>query len=351
MPNTKRLTLASVVLSLVVASSCGDDDTSSDTSADSGADATVSETTAVDTTVTAAPTTAPSTATPTTATSEVRVVEHALGTSEVPANPQRIVSMDSIVTLDGLVALDAVDSIVGRVNISGGDNPYWLDVDVESIPLLGTWPTLSTEEILSVEPDLVTGFQVAIEALDQAANEVVPLVAVAPTSGVTNPRWQDVVVGLGAALGKEADAEALIADYDAALDATVAELPEGFADRTVLVLLGQAGMTGTAMGPSAAPAELFDRLGLVVSPELDGQGDFVPLVDELVPDLQADVVVMLDFDAGATDWDAVLAELPTYAANDSIAQGVSVVDGSLWLNSGPIGQRQLLDEIVEVLAP
>ncbi|MEM9893948.1 MAG: ABC transporter substrate-binding protein [Actinomycetota bacterium] len=285
------------------------------------------------------------------ASSDVRTVEHALGTSEVPAVPQRIISMDSIVTLDGLVALDAFDQVVGRVNISGSDNPYWLDVDVESVPMLGTWPNLSTEEILAADPDLVVGFQTALEALDPQTAEVVPLVAVAPTEGPTNPRWQDTLTGLGTALDREDEANALIADYDARVDEVVTDLPDGFAGRTVLILLGQAGVAGAAMGPSAAPAELFDRLGLEVSPQLDGQGDFVPLTEEQVPGLEADIVLMLDFDDGATDWDQIFAELPAFAANPSIAEGVTVVDGNLWLNAGPIGQLLLLDEAVEVLAP
>ncbi|MEL6894044.1 MAG: hypothetical protein AAFP84_20815, partial [Actinomycetota bacterium] len=47
-----------------------------------------------------------------------RTVEHALGTSEVPANPQRIVVLDSIATLDSIVTLEATDRVVGRINLS-----------------------------------------------------------------------------------------------------------------------------------------------------------------------------------------------------------------------------------------
>ncbi|MEM1334323.1 MAG: ABC transporter substrate-binding protein, partial [Actinomycetota bacterium] len=279
-----------------------------------------------------------------------RTVEHALGTSEVPVDPQRIVVLDSIGTLDSVVALGAEDRLAGRINLSGGDDPSWLDIDVESIPLLGTFPNMSIEEILTVDPDVVIGYQNAAELLGPTGDRV-PVVAVAPTAGVTNPRWQDVLLGVGDTLGLTADAEAFIADYDARVDQVVASLPDGFAGRDVLVLLGQLGMTGFAMGPTATPAEIFERVGLQVSSSLDGQGDFVQLVDELVPDLPADVVLMFDFDAGTTDWNSVLAEMPAYAANPAIAGGVTVVDGSLWLNAGPLGQLQLLEEIVEVLAP
>ncbi|MEM9748870.1 MAG: ABC transporter substrate-binding protein [Actinomycetota bacterium] len=258
--------------------------------------------------------------------------------------------IDSIATLDSVVALGADDRLVGRINLSGSDDPSWLDTDVEAIPLLGTWPTISIEEILTADPDLVIGYQNAAEVLGPT-DERVPVVAVAPTDGVTNPRWQDVLLGVGDSLDESDAAEEFIAGYDARVDEVVAGLPDGFAGREVLVLLGQAGMTGFAMGPSATPAEVFERVGLEVSPSLEGQGDFVTLVEETVPDLPADVVLMLDFDGGATDWNAVLADLPAYAANPAIAEGVVVVDGSLWLNAGPIGQLQLLDEIIEVLAP
>ncbi|MEM9562728.1 MAG: ABC transporter substrate-binding protein [Actinomycetota bacterium] len=280
-----------------------------------------------------------------------RTVDHALGTSEVPVEPRRIVSLDSIQTLDSIVALGAEDRLVGRINLSGSDDPFWLDVDIDAVPLLGTWPNLSIEEILAADPDLVVGYQNAAEALGPAAGDAVPVVAVAPTAGVTNPRWQDVLRGVGAAIDEAAAADALIADYDARLDEVVAGLPDDFAGRNVLVLLGQGGVTGFAMGPSATPAEVFDRVGLEVSPSLDGQGDFVQLSEEIVPDLPADVALMLDFDGGATDWNAVLADQPAYAANPAIGDGVVVVDGSLWLNAGPLGQLLLLDELVEVLAP
>ena len=284
--------------------------------------------------------------------SPTRTVEHVLGVAEVPVDPQRIVTLDSVGTLDGLVALGALDRIVGRVDLSGGDDPAWLDADWEAVPLLGTWPTLSSEAIVATDPALIVGWEVAVTQLDAALSQRTAVVATAATPASTNPRWQDSLNGLGMALGLESEAAALIDDYDAALADTVAALPDGFTGRPLTLLLGQGGMTGVGLGASAPPAEVLVELGLIVSPALEGQGDFVPISDELAGELDADIVMLLDFDQGATDWNAVLAELPTYGRLSAVAAGqVVVVDGSLWLNAGPIGARLLLDEIVAVLAP
>jgi ABC-type Fe3+-hydroxamate transport system substrate-binding protein len=53
---------------------------------------------------------------------ETRTVEHQLGTTEVPVNPQRIVALDSAIIPDGLLALD--EKPVGAIPSTGGGVPH-----------------------------------------------------------------------------------------------------------------------------------------------------------------------------------------------------------------------------------
>lgn len=212
---------------------CGSDDSGS------AADASVpsSSTTEPETTepeTTDVETTEPETTEPiATAVAETRTVEHVLGTSEVPVDPQRVVVVDRRGTLPFLLELgvEPVGALEATWLFGEPFHPMIADVaeaaDVE--PIDGTdGPNL--EQIAELQPDLIIG-----NVRDMAETEDL-LAEIAPTIGL---QWdfEDTManaVTIGAALGLEDEAQALVDDFDTAL----AEAASGVTDPGTVSIIG-----------------------------------------------------------------------------------------------------------------
>lgn len=222
-----RTALAVSVLSIATAAACGGDDSSS------------TPTTAPPPTspVTAAPTTAattvPAAADPTASTAPssnatdaaTRTVEHELGTSEVPADPQRIVVVDRRGTLAFLLELGFEP--VGALDATWLFGEPFHPLIAETAAAAGTQPIDSTdgpnlEQIARLEPDLIIG---NVRDMAETGDE---LARIAPTVGLA---WNFAdplanAIAIGEAMGRPAEAQALVDGFDAALDEAAAEVAD-----------------------------------------------------------------------------------------------------------------------------
>lgn len=105
---------------------------------------------------------------------ETRSVEHALGTTEVPMNPQRVVVLDAN-TVDTVFAL-GVRSVGGP----DPDSPAVLSHLKERLKEVESWgqegqPDLET--IATMEPDLILGIETQLEEIYNEASQIAPTVA------------------------------------------------------------------------------------------------------------------------------------------------------------------------------
>ncbi|WP_084125676.1 Fe2+-enterobactin ABC transporter substrate-binding protein [Demequina sp. NBRC 110054] len=165
-----------------------------------------------------------------------RTITHESGETTLEAEPERIVSTS--ITLTGtLLAIDAPVVGTAATTVTEGmtdDNGFfaqWADVAVaQGVEPLYTLnddgPDL--EAIIAAEPDLIvastTGYEAAAEFYDE-------LSAIAPTIVVnySDKTWQDLALEMGTWTGNEAEAEAVVAEFDAAVEEAAAAItiPEG----------------------------------------------------------------------------------------------------------------------------
>lgn len=85
-----------------------------------------------------------------------RVVKHALGKTEIPTEPQRIVVLNPYALLDYLVAVDAKPA--GSTGGEGLDDypfGYWLQGRTDGIEMVGGTIEPNLEKIAAAEPDLI----------------------------------------------------------------------------------------------------------------------------------------------------------------------------------------------------
>lgn len=236
-------------------------------------------------------------------------IDHALGSTTIESEPQRIVVLGWSAQ-DTLLALGVVP--VGTQAFSyGGDDIGLLPWTREAIEKLGgTLPTMISEGDLPIEtiaglaPDLIlapySGFGAAeYELLSQIA----PTVAYPGAAWSTS--WEDIVTITGTAIGKKAEAEALVADTTKFMQDEVAKYPE-LAGTTFATTLAYDGQVAVHTDTDTRVI-MLKELGMVPATQIEGAdtsgGYYSMLSFENFDRITADVIIsFFDSQASADDF-------------------------------------------------
>lgn len=270
----RRVGLVALVALVALTVACGDsggDDTASTSERDGGAD-----------TVT---------------------VEHLYGSTEVPVDPERIVSLDTQWT-DVLVALDApAVGYLADANVDG-DFP-WRGDELAGATTITATDSLPYEQIAALDPDLIVVTYLAQDEADyDRLAAIAPTIPLLRTGDQVDP-WQDMADVAGRVLDATAEAEALVSEVDAAVAAVADGIP-GLEGRTYAMVNY---VPGDAFYVVADPDDganvLFAQLGMAITPTiLDAADDVegrVELSLEQSALLDADVLVLFTNDADPAD--------------------------------------------------
>lgn len=137
-----------------------------------------------------------------------RTVTHAMGTTAVPAEPQRVVVLDTgeldSVTALGVTPVGAVESLPGEGLLD------YLEEDAEGVEIVGTIEEPNLERIAALEPDLILSSKLRHEAIYERLAAIAPTVFT-ETVGVV---WKENLLVHAEALGKRDAAGRLLADYE-----------------------------------------------------------------------------------------------------------------------------------------
>lgn len=192
-------------------------------------------------------------------------IEHKFGSVTIPSEPQRVITL-GFSEQDPVLALGVVPV---AVRYWFGDDPYAVWVwsqdelgDAQPEVLNMPFGELNLETLASLQPDLIVATHSGITAEEyEKLAQIAPTLAQPadyPDFGVP---WQEQTRLIGQALGRSAQAEALIADLEARIAQTAAAHPE-FAKATI----AWATPTGEAsqfwvVGATTPPFRFFDALG------------------------------------------------------------------------------------------
>ncbi|WP_037175139.1 ABC transporter substrate-binding protein [Rhodococcus sp. UNC363MFTsu5.1] len=140
-----------------------------------------------------------------------RTVAHALGSTEIPAAPKRVVALDTSYS-DAVLLLET--DLVGYVTYRTDTLPDYLgDARGEfakDAVAVGALATPSLEKIAELQPDLIVSAKVRHGDIYEQLSKIAPTVM----SETTGPTWKDNIRLLGTALGKEDLAEQKIGAYE-----------------------------------------------------------------------------------------------------------------------------------------
>lgn len=137
---------------------------------------------------------------------ETRSVTSVLGTYDIPADPLRVIAIDSRLDLEPALALG--------LNVIG--HAYWKPEPWVPVPdgLVFVGETPDLEQVLKLDPDLIICTDVG-----DHNSEYWPIARLKDIAPVLPPDyaqpWKTITAELGAWTGREGQADAIIAEYDA----------------------------------------------------------------------------------------------------------------------------------------
>ncbi|QDY71050.1 ABC transporter substrate-binding protein [Qingshengfaniella alkalisoli] len=274
-----------------------------------------------------------------------REIEHGMGVTEVPDEPQRVV----VLTNEGTEALLALGvTPVGAANSWNGD-PWWdfLSEQLADTQPVGTESGVNIELVAALQPDLIIGTKLRHE-------EIYPqLSAIAPTvlSERLRGDWKVNLRLYAQTLGLEDKGEQVIADYDA----HVAGLHDALGDAVnekVSVIRFIPGQIRIYQLDSFSGVVLkdvgFDR------PANQNVEEFaIRTGKESIPDMDGDRIFFFTYDTGNGEGtalrDEVLAD-PLWQSLTAVQEGnVHEVDDGIWNTAGGvIAANLMLNDIARI---
>ncbi|MBV1938195.1 iron-siderophore ABC transporter substrate-binding protein [Streptomyces sp. BV286] len=206
-----------------------------------------------------------------------RTIEHAMGETELKAEPKRVVVLD-VGELDNVVSLGVKP--VGWAPTEGSAGiPSYLKKDAGSPKDVGTINALNLEAIAGLKPDLILGSELRAAKLYPQLSKIAPTVfSIRP--GFT---WKENYLLNAAALDKTAEAKTQLAAYEKKAEALGGELG---ADKPTVTMLrylpgmirlyAKASFIGTILDDVGIPRpknQQINDLAAEISPERIDEAD------------------------------------------------------------------------------
>lgn len=269
------------------------------------------------------------------ASASIHEVEHARGVAEVPADPQRVVTLEPL-ELDTAVAL-GVTPVGAAVASNVAGIPSYLGV--EGVEPVGTVPEPDLEAIAALKPDLILGTEARHSGLYEQLAAIAPTVFIATHA---DP-WRENALLIGEALDREEETEGLLAEADD----RCAELAADFdvEGETVQLIRPRDETTLSLYGPVSFAGSLLECVGFTIPARDWADGLQADISPENILDAQADHVFVTTADVAdeSTIPAAITQNAGTFAS-------VTLVDTSYWVSGvGPKGAQVVLDDIEQYL--
>ena len=274
-----------------------------------------------------------------------REITHAMGVTDVPDNPQRIV----VLTNEGTEALLAIGiTPVGAVKSWLGDPWYdHIAEDMADVTVVGEESAVNLELLVALEPDLILGNKSRHEAIYEQLSAIAPTVVSERLRG----DWKINMALYTDAVGKGEEGKAALAAFDervAALhDALGASLEE-----EISIARFMAGQT-RIMFKDSFSGLILEQLGFH-RPATQDKAEFAEeITKERIPEFEGDRLVYFTYETGngegstqAEDW---LAD-PLWQNLEVVKAGkVHDVSDAIWNTAGGIIAGNLLLDDIEAI--
>ena len=242
-----------------------------------------------------------------------RTVEHAMGETEVPAEPERIVALTGQMDLDALLAL-GLQPVAAGANFENDTavNPWSQNRLEEDVEVFKFRPEPNVEQIATFEPDLIIGHIGWLEPVYDELSQLAPMVVTQYDGDVEGKgaMWRGPFRTVARAVGREERSEEVLSEIDAEVESARERL-SGVENLRVSVFSALEGWQAY-FTPKSYPGYMLEQLGLsrpepqteIPSGVSDPQQ--VEFSNERLDIIDGDVAFCLNFgeDEFLDDWEA-----------------------------------------------
>lgn len=270
------------------------------------------------------------------------VVEHAMGKTEVPESPKRVV----ILTNEGTEALLALGiKPVGAVKSWLGDPWYEHIADqMEGVQVVGTESDINLEAIASLKPDLIIGNKLRQEKWYGHLSQIAPTVF----SETLRGDWKVNFQLYAKAVNQEEKGKELMAAFDQRIEEIRNKLGDQVNQEVSVVRF----MPGNARiyYKDSFSGVILEQIGFKRPPSHDKQEFADEVTKERIPDMEGDILFYFTYETG--DGEAVKTEEEW--TSSSLWQNLKVVKNgnahkvsdAIWNTAGGIlAANLMLDDI------
>ncbi|TDD60541.1 iron-siderophore ABC transporter substrate-binding protein [Kribbella antibiotica] len=222
-----------------------------------------------------------------------RTIEHAMGKTEIPAKPKRVVALDASF-VDATLILDT--PVVGYTDYRSIKDklPEYLGADRDTLGKdaqpVGTLAEPNLEKIADLQPDLIITAKVRHEKLYEQLSKIAPTIM----SETTGPTWQDNIRLEAKALGQEQLADQELSAYKTAARTVGAAINTKAKNPTVSVVRFLDGPTRLYQKATFSGIVLKDA-GLARPKSQDVDGFALEISPERIKDADADAIFVTTF--------------------------------------------------------
>lgn len=273
-----------------------------------------------------------------------RDITHAMGVTNVPDNPQRVV----VLTNEGTEAVLAVGiTPVGAVRSWLG-SPWYAHIKdkMGSAEAVGEESAVNLELIAALQPDLILGNKTRQEKIYDQLSAIAPTVMAERLRG----DWKKNLLLYADALGKKAEGEAVLKHFDERAAALSAELGDLKKEKVSLIRF-MPNLTRIYYQDTFG-GQIFSQIGIARPAIQDKPGFADDVTKERIPEFDGDRLFYFVYETGdgaasaqAKDWMAepLWQNLPVVKAGK-----VYPVDDAIWNTAGGvIAANLLLDDIAK----
>jgi iron complex transport system substrate-binding protein len=273
-----------------------------------------------------------------------RTVEHAMGTTEIPERPERVVVLDTG-ELDSLLSLGVTPVGAVTTDVSSGFLSYLAEgaADVEQV---GTISEPNLEAIAALEPDLILSNKTRHEALYEQLSQVAPTVF-AERVGVV---WKDNFRLAAEAMGLEDEAATALEEYQADA-AALGEAVGDPAGTTVSAVRFVEGLVRVYTSESFIGTVLADAGLAQLELPTDRTPTFAELSSEQLTSADADIVLFSSYGGAEDSGEAAVVAGPLWPRLGAVADGraYAVEDDVFFTGIGLTAANLIIEDLTDRL--
>jgi iron complex transport system substrate-binding protein len=279
---------------------------------------------------------------------KTRTIQHAMGTTQVPENPKRVV----VLTNEGLEALLALGiKPVGAVQAFMGDPWYpHLKDELKGVTVVGNEHQPSLEKIASLKPDLIIGNKMRQEKIYQQLSAIAPTVFSEKLRG----DWKENFKLYAKAVNKEAEGEKRLAEFDKKVE-QVRQNAGDLLKKKVSVVRFMPGKTRIYQLDSFSGV-ILKQVGFA-RPELQNKNEFaIEISREQIPDADGDILFYFTYNSnedpqGGSKQEQIFVNDPLWKNLKAVRNKKAFkVDDIIWNTAGGIKAANImLDQLNEII--